>query len=315
MFVINKIPFGKTTLLELRNNVTNEYATILPEIGASLHQICLVCDNVLHPLLWAVKDEDELHKEGIPQYMGALLFPFVDRLENGKYVFEEVEYTLPCNEENHKNSLHGFMNNNIFQVLQLSANQEQASAELFYNYEGTFEGYPFSCTITVCYTLNAKGFDCSTSVKNKSGGNMPIGMGWHPYFLLTENPSQYEVSVPAMASFIIREDYINTGKKVSFDKREEFLKINNFAFNAYALNQVNDSTKTILRDKKNKTDITIESRGFPYLQLYVVAEKAIAIEPLTCMGNSFNNGIGLTILAPNEIMKNSFEVKLFPVDR
>lgn len=310
MFAINKIQFGSTYLMELCNEATGEYVTILPEMGASLHQVCLAFDKSLHPLLWSVKDEDELYKEGLPQYRGALLFPFVDRIENGKYVFEEVEYMLPCNEANRKNALHGFLNNKPFQILQSGANEQQASASLFFDYDGVLQGFPFLCTVTVLYTLNANGFSCNTSVQNKGGGNMPVGMGWHPYFLITDDHSQFEVSIPAAAYFVTREDYINTGEQVSFRDGDKFLNIDNFSFNAYALTQINNEAKTILRDKKKKIDIVVNSIGFPFLQVFIVAGKGIAIEPLTCMGNAFNNRIGLAILSPDGIIKNSFEVKL-----
>jgi len=60
MFTLNKIQFRSTCLIELRNEATGEFVTILPDMGASLHQISLVCNNSLHLLLWAVEDEDEL---------------------------------------------------------------------------------------------------------------------------------------------------------------------------------------------------------------------------------------------------------------
>jgi hypothetical protein len=40
-------------LLELRNTSTDEYVTVISKLGACLHQVCLVCEEVLHPLLWA----------------------------------------------------------------------------------------------------------------------------------------------------------------------------------------------------------------------------------------------------------------------
>ena len=310
MFTLNKIQFGKTYLIELRNDATGEFVTILPDMGASLHQISLVCNNSLHPLLWAVEDEDELYKEGLSQYKGALLFPFVDRIESGKYVFEGVEYTLPCNEANHKNALHGFLNNKPFQILQSTADEERVSASFFFDYDGGLQGFPFSCTVTIIYTLNANGFSCNTSIQNKSNRNMPVGMGWHPYFRTNSGHSQFEISIRAVASFVIREDYINTGLQAPFHDADKFLNIGNFSFNAFALNQINNEAKMILRDKAKKIDIVLNSIGFPFLQVYVVAEKAVAIEPLTCIGNAFNNSIGLKILSPDEIMKNSFEVML-----
>jgi aldose 1-epimerase len=296
--------------MELRNNTTGAFVTILPEIGASLHQVCLACSNSLHPLLWAVKDDDELYKEGISQYRGALLFPFVDRIENGKYAFEKIEYILPCNEANHRNALHGFLNSKPFQILHSRADEEQASVSFFFDYDGLLQGFPFPCTVTTVYTLKNCGFSCDTSVQSKSRGGMPVGIGWHPYFLITDDHSQFEINIPAIASFRTREDNVNTGVQEPFYDRDKFLNINNFSFNVYALNQFNNEAQTILRNKKKKIDIVLTTIGYPFLQVFVVAGRGIAIEPLTCIGNAFNNGVGLTILSPDAIMKNSFEVKL-----
>ncbi len=314
MYAINILPFGSTYLIQLRNEGTDEYVTVFPEMGACISQICLAGNYTLHPLLWAPRDEDELYKEGLPQYRGAILFPFVDRLENGKYKFQDVEYSFPRNEPDRKNAIHGFLNSQSFEVLHLNNSRDGVSVDLFFDYDGNLEAYPFLCSVSVRYSLNANGFGCRTKVQNKSGSAMPVGLGWHPYFRITEDPLQFEVLVPAKASYIIGEDLINTGKKELFEKSTEFLKMDNFSFNSYALIDEGELAKTVLRDKKKKIDVIIESEGYPFLQVYVVPNKAIAIEPLTCIGNAFNNGIGLTVLKPNEIMISSFGVKLSVYD-
>jgi len=313
-FVINKVPFGEIHLLEIRNLGTNEYATILPEHGGSLHQICLSCHGTLHPLLWAVKDSEELYGEGISQYRGALLSPFADRIEKGRYVFEGVVYNLPCNEANSQNALHGFVNTEQFDVLQVETNDRQASVTLCFEYNGSVTGFPFPFIITVRYVLTATEFGCYTCVQNKGSKNMPIGIGWHPYFQVGEDLSQYQLKIPANASFVIDEAHINTGAAVPFYDGAKFLELeDNFFFNAYRLNQINGSAKTILRDKKRMLDITVTSTSFPFLQIYGVTGKGFAIEPLTCIGNAFNNGIGLNVLSPGEMMQTNFNVNLAPM--
>ncbi len=316
MFVVNKIRFGKIDLLEIRNLDTNEYVTIIPDLGGSLHQICLSGRAALHPLLWAVKDAEELYSDGIAQYRGALLAPFADRIEKGRYVFEGVVYNLPCNEANSQNALHGFVNTKQFDALQAETNDQQASVTLCFEYNGALTGFPFPFNLTVRYVLTATGFSCHTWVQNKGSKNMPIGLGWHPYFRVREDLSQYQLKIPANAFFVIDEAYINTGIAATFDDAAKFLELeDHFFFNAYRLNQTNDSATTILRDKKALIDITVTSTGFPFLQLYGVAGKGFAIEPLTCIGNAFNNGIGLNVLAPGEFLETSFNVSVKDIDQ
>jgi len=316
MFVINKIPFGEIHLLEIRNLDTNEYVTILPELGGSLHQICLSGRAALHPLLWAVKDAEELYSEGIAQYRGALLLPFVDRIEKGRYVFEGVVYNLPCNKAKSQNALHGFVNTKQFHVLEAETNDEQGSVTLYFEYNGSVTGFPFPFIVTVRYVLTSTEFGCYTFVQNKGSQNMPVGVGWHPYFQVREDLSQYQLKIPANASFVIDEAYVNTGEAAPFYDAAKFLELeDNFFFSAYQLDQINDSATTILRDKKTLIDITVTSTGFPFLQLYGVAGKGLAIEPLTCVGNAFNNGIGLNVLAPGELIRTSFNVSVKDIDQ
>lgn len=50
---------------------------------------------------------------------------------------------------------------------------------------------------------------------------------------------------------------------------------------------------------------------FNYLQLFTPAHrKSIAIEPMTCNINAFNNKEGLIILEPEEVLDLSFGIKL-----
>jgi aldose 1-epimerase len=50
-------------------------------------------------------------------------------------------------------------------------------------YQGEDEGFPFAYTCTVEYRLEQNGaLSLTTTIKNESGGLMPISDGWHPYF-------------------------------------------------------------------------------------------------------------------------------------
>lgn len=308
MFHIASIPFGNSFLLKLSNLSTGEYVTVLPEAGAALHQVCLALRNTLYPLLWASDDGYVYLEEVRLQYRGALLMPFVDRIENGRYSFEGVEYRLPCNEPGQKNALHGFMQNKAFEVTELYCDERKAAVVLCCQYQGDHPGYPFPFAVTVRYNLTTEGIQCITKAQNKAGSNIPFGMGWHPYFQVSGNQPDYEIKIPAVSSFTIRDNYINTGEDQIFHNDNQFLAMENFDFSVYTLRCNNGESKTILRDKKNEMDITVKCRGFPFLQLYAVAGKAVAVEPVTCVGNAFNNGAGLTVLPPEGILEAEYSI-------
>lgn len=310
MYEIVRSPFGNTHLLKLWNPDTGEFVQILPEIGAALHQVCLACGPTLYPLLWSLDDAEQFFGEGLVQYRGELLMPFVDRIENGKYSFEGVEYVLPRNDPDTKNALHGFMNQKAFQEITMLCDENRASVFLSCTYEGNHSGYPFPFVIKVSYHLSSKGFHCKTQVQNTTLGNIPVGMGWHPYFKLKENPSDYAIKIPAIASFYTREDYINTGERRPFNKENQFLPLTDFSFNVFELRGEKEEEKTILRNHSDAMDVVLTCRGYPFTQLYVVDGKAIAIEPVTCIGNAFNHGVGLRVLPPGGIMEADYALEL-----
>ena len=53
-------------------------------------------------------------------YQGCVLFPFPNRLENGRYKFNGKKYQLPINEIDRNNQLHGFVNIYKFNCLKKS---------------------------------------------------------------------------------------------------------------------------------------------------------------------------------------------------
>lgn len=310
MYEIARSPFGNTYLLKLRNPDTGEFVHILPEIGAALHQVCLACDTATHPLLWSQDDAKQFFREGLAQYRGALLMPFADRIENGRYLFEGVEYVLARNDPDTKNALHGFMNQKVFREMTLFCDETRASVTLSCSYTGNHPGYPFPFVVSVSYRLSSKGFHCITRVRNTASCNIPVGMGWHPYFKLKGNPSDYAINIPAIASFYTTEDYINTGELLPFNKENQFLPLTGFSFNVFKLRCENEEEKIVLRNEPDGIDVLLICRGYPFIQLYVVDQKAVAIEPVTCIGNAFNNGVGLTVLPPGGILEADFCLEL-----
>ena len=78
-----------------------------PENGGIMNQLNLKTPqgeslNVLFP----ISDDDDLRLN--PTFKNIPLFPFPNRLDGGKYYFEDAGYTFPLNEKDKHNNLHGF---------------------------------------------------------------------------------------------------------------------------------------------------------------------------------------------------------------
>jgi len=65
-------------------------------------------------------------------------------------------------------------------------------------------------------------------------------------------------------------------------------------------------------DEDYKLNLSFENNIDPYLQIYTpVHRKSIAIEPMTCIADAFNNNHGLQLLSPKKsfIWKVKIDVK------
>ena len=53
-------------------------------------------------------------------YASAILFPFANRIKDGTYTYNDVQYVLDCNEIDNNNALHGLVYNKVFRCVDQS---------------------------------------------------------------------------------------------------------------------------------------------------------------------------------------------------
>jgi len=312
MFEIIEVPFGNGSKMKLLDTKTGASAEVLPDFGGALYQITINFQEQLYPILWASKDAEEFINAGIPIYKGALLFPFADRVEAAKFTFQGNSYQLNPNAAPH--ALHGFLNDKKFEILSKHADDLEAVLKLKYQYKGEEAGFPFPFTLINSYKLTAGGFELVTEVINNSDSNLPYAIGWHPYFLI-DDLEKLEISLPANKEYLLNKEYINFGNTNSFDKQDFFKPELKEGIYLKCLKWLNQKPLQ-LKQAHLPFIINIETpeeNGYNYFQIYINKEnKGVGLEPLTGIGNCFNNQVGLTVLTPNQTKKHSFSITSSP---
>ena len=71
-----------------------------------------------------------------------VLYPFVNRLDGGRYTYRGQSYQFAVNEPARNNSLHGLL-----------MTEHAAALTLLYSYPGDNPGYPFPAEIRLTYHL------------------------------------------------------------------------------------------------------------------------------------------------------------------
>jgi aldose 1-epimerase len=233
-------------------------------------------------------------------FKSAKLSPFVCRMREGKYVWEDDHFQVKkFFLANH--AIHGILYDAVYEIQHSEANMDQAKVELWYQYPGNIPGYPFPFLIQVDWTLT-KGNQLSvaTSVTNASPSNIPLSDGWHPYFNLGTSVDDCTLRFSSKKQLEFDEDLLPTGKLIDDNRFADGAALQGiFLDNCFELDK--SLNQPFCKLSNQHLELTIEPESsYPYLQIYTPPTRdMIAIENLSSAPDAFNNQMGLQALEPH----------------
>ena len=285
----------KLDFIEIEDAQKTTYAKIHLNLGGSLQELILNNHHI-------IKDLSPLTYENT--YASSILFPFANRIADGLYHFEDKLYELEINQTEENNALHGLVYNKPFELVGQKTTNESAVVTHRYEEQTHAKGFPYIYSIELKYTLTKDSLNLSVSVKNTDTKTFPFTMGWHPYF----NSSDLFISSVSFKS----------NENIVFDKRNITLGISykdiddKFMVEDKSLDDcfVLDSNEILFETPKYSFVLSSSEKDC-FLQLYTPPHpNTIAIEPTTGISDSFNNGIGLKTLQPDETYYISWNLKI-----
>ena len=287
MFLIQHIQDRNNALdfLEIKHSNNTVYAKIDLLLGGSLQELKLNNSEVIK------KDCNTSYNES---YASAILFPFTNRVKNGSYMFNNIEYNLDINQIDENNAIHGLVFNKQFHFIKKEICDEGLEVSLSYTENNPIKGFPFKYSILLKYKFTQEKLQLRVIVKNTDTNSFPYSLGWHPYFFSSDLQNSC-LSLKSKKRIYVDENKIPLHiEEKPFSKT---IKLKNKAFDdCFILENKNISFKT--PDYNMDFSFSAEEN---YIQLYTPKNgNTIAIEPLTSPSNSFNNKIGLKILQPSE---------------
>ncbi len=306
MFEINKNNLNGFEEFVIHNINTGDRCSIVPAFGVNIRE--LVLDN--ESIIDGYKTIERFYlNEG---YKSSFLIPFPNRILNGEYLFDGNKYQLPKNDIS--NALHGFFFNKSTVLKKKIIQKSSASLTFSYQYDGTYTGYPFPFIVDIMITLNNEGFKCCIDILSQDK-KMPIGVGWHPYFRFSdETVNNLLLKIPECKFIKADNEKIPNGELVPYSSFNKPKSLKGRYFDTGFL--INSKKAVIeLHSKEKQKIIKVEqnrsNNSNCFFQIYIPAErKSIAIEPMTCAANSFNNKIGLEILNKGERLSTLLKVSI-----
>ncbi len=315
MFEIKKEKIYGKEQIKIFNKTTEVFVAIIPECGAVVNELFLGKSGKKYSIIDGYTSSEDLTEYRM--HKSAKLIPFPNRIRDGKYEFEGKSYQLPINQLVENNAIHGFIFDKKFTVTNTELNTNEASITLEYNYNGEIEGYPFKFITELIYTLTTdNGFNCQTLVQNLGETSMPFGDGWHPYFKLDKKVDELQLKIPTDIKSMVGERMIPTGEILPFNNFSELTKINYVDLDTgFRIAGEEGFVETEILDPEENLKIKVYQetgeKKYNFLQIYIPSSReSIAIEPMTCNTDAFNNKDGLIVLEPGEVFEGNNGVRI-----
>jgi len=287
----------------LLDKETGSEVSVVPSFGALLHSFIVQTPDGSFNIIDNYKSLDELKSTLIASHKSSKLSPFVCRIKEGKYHFNNKEYEL-LNKFSDGSAIHGLLVKKSFEVIDEAASETSASVTMKYDYKKDDAGYPFDYRCTVKYQLKKNRIlMIETTVMNTGKNKIPIADGWHPYFTLNGKTNDWELSFHAKEMLEFDEKLIPTGKLIPNTKFIKPEKIGDtFLDNCFLLDELHGEPACSLLNPENGLELLFfAEEQYPYLQIYSPPHReSIAIENLSSAPDSFNNKMGLIILEPGQ---------------
>jgi len=273
---------------------------IYPALGASLQSLIIKNVEVIYGIdsLPEPSDVYTIHPS-------ALLFPFPGRIENGMYSYGKKQYQLEQNEQNRANAIHGLVAHKSFTLTHSKTTENKAFLSFLYSAKNAVEGFPFDFDFFIHYTFTKQHVFLNFEIQNTGTNTFPFGLGWHPYFKCKELP-QNILTFQTSKEVICDEKMIPIGKK-NIESFQNYNISNSHFDTCYIL----DENSITYSTKKYIVQMHFMGNNKHYLQLFTPSSRnCIAIEPMTCKPNVFNNKEGLLELNPQEVYNWNIKLQI-----
>ncbi|XP_021770848.1 aldose 1-epimerase-like [Chenopodium quinoa] len=163
-------------------------------------------------------DSVDPYLQGAGSYFGCIVGRVANRIKNGKFTLNGVEYSLPVNPPNSLHGGHKGFDKQIWNVVAYEKNDTPSITFKYPNHDDE-EGYPGDLSVTATYTLTSKTtmrLDMEAVAENKA---TPVNLAQHTYWNLAGHNSgpvlDHHIQIWANHYTPVDENTVPTGEIVS----------------------------------------------------------------------------------------------------
>jgi aldose 1-epimerase len=207
-------------IVQLRDSRTDTTVSVMTTVS-NAYEMVVKGQNLIR-MPFATVDDFRARPglNGIP-----LLAPFANRLDEQAFYANGKKYNFDMELGNVRGTIpiHGFLSNTKDWKL-VEAKADGTSAWVtnkldFYRNPEWMKQFPFAHTLEMTYRLVDGVLEVKTVIENLSLEPLPVAIGFHPYFQLTDSTREdWVLSIGAKTHWLLADNKIPTGETESADK-------------------------------------------------------------------------------------------------
>lgn len=304
-------------IIDLKDSESGSSARIFDRGFNCFQFLAKLPDGRVVDVLCAADDFGE-GKEPVTHHGNPLLFPYPNRIANGRYSWAGTDYQLTPDQvlfDPTGNAIHGLCLDRCWRVIQQKDNSATGAFRISIDAPDRLACWPTDAEIQVSYELNGSCLRSVIRVINPTDRDLPWGFGTHAYFRVPLSPSsaasQCILTVPARKVWDLQECLPTGAKKdpptgAILDHGRSFdgLKVDDIYTDV-----MSEAGIVICCITDPAAGIAVEQRcSADFRELVVFTppwSSSVCMEPYTCITNAINleqSGVdaGLRVLAPGE---------------
>ncbi len=202
-------------VVELQDTKNQTTVSIVPSVGNIAFSMKVKGQEILRwPFASVAEFKAKPAMQGIP-FMG----PWANRLDEQAFYANGRRYAFDMDLGNVRGAIpiHGFLTTNdqwkVVEILSDARSARLVSRLDFFRNPMWVKQFPFAHIILMTYTLQDGALQVTTRVENLSTDPMPVSIGYHPYFQLTDSTrDSWTISVAAKTNWLLADNKVPTGE-------------------------------------------------------------------------------------------------------
>ena len=290
------LPTGRQHLIE-----RGPQRAVVTEVGATLRSYTVEGIELL----------DTFAAQAMSDYSrGQVLVPWPNRIDHGRYSFAGRDRQLALTEPERDNAIHGLVRWLPFVEGSTQPESVRLSCALYPQ-----KGYEFSLLIDITYALTGLGLEVKLNVHNRGTEPAPVGAGYHPYLAAgSGRVDDVQVRMQAATVLTTNDRLVPTGEAPVQGTDLDFTSTRRLGDTRLDhcftdLSRDNDGMVRVEFAPPSRPGVVLfMDEQHDYIQVFTGdaigdesrRRRGLAVEPMTCAPDAFNNGRGLRVLEPGE---------------